>query len=197
MDAGGTSYLSLVDVDFPKDITALEASSRVVDENFKHVTIEQGIYDHHTVFLNVAPSSSPYACKGAKAKSVPLSVFMAGAAEDGHVVFATPSSNIKSGFYLAEKRRLVNMIDIVNYNKEDRNVYTESEIEYLPGKQPGYLNTAVATIDPGTCGGQGGADVHPPVGQKTFQVNGTGIVVAKNGYIHGLRGHLYVFLQRS
>jgi hypothetical protein len=43
MDKGGTSYLSLVDDDFPKDVTVLEGWSAAVDENMKRTDTKDGV----------------------------------------------------------------------------------------------------------------------------------------------------------
>jgi hypothetical protein len=124
-----------------------------------------------------------YACENATPKSIPVAVFMAGATEKGDISFASKKGDIKTGYYLGSNRMMMNMIDVVNYNKEEKTVYTSSEIEYLPGKAPGYLDTVQQLVDPGTCGGPAGAAIHPPKGVQKFSVNGTGIVVAKDGYI--------------
>jgi hypothetical protein len=70
-----------------------------------------------------------YTCETVTPKSAPIAVFMAGATEKGDLGFAATKGDIKTGYYLATNRMLMNMIDVVNYNKEEKIVYTSSEIE--------------------------------------------------------------------
>jgi len=192
MDKGGTSYQNLVDDDFPSDITVLETSSEIQDESFKRADPTAGIYNHHNVFMDLSKIPTPaYTCENVKPKSaIPMSVFMAGATERGSINYAATKGDIKTGYYLSKQRQIMNMIDVVNYNNVEKTVYTSSEIEYLPGKVPGYIDTVQQLIDPGTCGGPAGAAIHPPAGVQKFTVNGTS-VVARDGYMLNIRGHLH------
>jgi hypothetical protein len=186
MDKGGTSYTYMVDDDFPRDITVLETTSHVQDENFKRADTKDGIYNHHNVFMDLAKPPAPaFSCEnGRKALEVPMSVFMAGATEVGELIFAgAPGSSVKSGYYLTKTRQMLNLIDVINYNNVERTVYVQAEIEYLPGKVEGYLDARQERVDPGMCGGQNGAFIRPPKGQTRFSVNSTGIIVARDGYL--------------
>ena len=75
------------------------------------------------------------------------------------------------------------MIDVINYNNEERSIFTSTEFEYLPGKPEGYLHATQQRVDPGICGGPPGAFIHPPKGQSRFSVKSQNIVAIKNGYI--------------
>jgi hypothetical protein len=121
---------------------------------------------------------------------------MAGATETGNIAYASKKEDIKTGYYMSKDRKVMNMIDVVNYNNVEKTVYTSSEIEYLPGKAAGYLDTQQQLIDPGTCGGPQGAAIHPPVGVQKFSVNGTGIVIAKDGYILNISKRSYMLLYK-
>ena len=184
MDKGGTGYQYMVDDDFPRDITALETFSEVVDEKFKRVDIQDGIYNHHNVFMDFASAPAPaMTCENMKPTGQPkMSVFMAGATETGYLTYAAVNNKLKSGYYLSKDRNMLNMIDVINYNNQERDVYISAEIEYLPGKPQGYLDTRQERVDPGMCGGPSGASIHPPKGVQRFTVNSTGIVMARAGY---------------
>jgi len=84
MDKGGTGYASLVDADFPKDITTLETLTDLLDEKFQRADTKDGIYNHHLSIMDLRRSPKPgYACEGGKAAKVPpFSVFGAGATEN-------------------------------------------------------------------------------------------------------------------
>src|SRR5258708_5867819 len=143
MDKGGTSYQYMVDDDFPRDITALETFSEIVDENFKRIGIEDGIYNHHDVFMDFSSAPAPaFTCENMKPKGQPkMSVFMAGATETGYMSYAATNGKLKSGYYLSKDRNMLSMIDVINYNNVEKVVYLTAEIEYLPGKPEGYLDT--------------------------------------------------------
>ena len=79
------------------------------------------------------------------------------------------------------------MIDVVNYNNVERNVYISAEVEYISGKAAGYINARQERVDPGMCGGESGVNIHPPKGVAKFSVKSNGIVVARSGYIVNMR----------
>ncbi|TID18936.1 putative amidase [Venturia nashicola] len=195
MDKGGTGYQYMVDDDFPRDITVLETTSRLQDEKFKRADTKDGIYNHHNVFMDFAPPpASAFACSSGQkpAGLIPMSVLMAGATEDGTISYAArPGASFKSGYYLSKDRKVLNMIDVINYNDVERTVYVEAEMEFLPGKQEGFLEARQERIDPGLCGGQNGVLIHAPKGQTKFSVNSTGVVAARDGYFINQRGHLH------
>ena len=188
MDKGGTSYLNMVDDDFPKDVVVLEAWSEVRDENMKRAETSDGIYNHHNVFIDVSKTvPTAYGCEsGRPSRNMRAAVFAGGATELAIQEYSTKKGDIKTGYYVSKDRRMLNMIDVVNYNKVERTVYTYTELEYLPGKPAGYIDTNLQLIDPGQCGGEHGALIHPPKGVQKFQVNSTGIVAALDGYILNL-----------
>jgi hypothetical protein len=122
----------LIDDDFPKDITVLQTMSEIQDKDFKRVDIPQGIYNHHNVFIELSKRPAvAYTCESVQPKGVPVAVFMAGATETGDIRFAATKGDIKTGYYLSKDRVMLNMIDVVNYNKEERDIYTSSEIEFV------------------------------------------------------------------
>jgi hypothetical protein len=188
MDKGGTGYQYLVDDDFPKDITVLEAVSEIQDENFKRIESNNGIYNHHNIFVDQKKAiGATYGCETPRPGiRVPLTSFMGGAAQASGIHYSPRKGNVKTGYYLSKDRKVMIMVDVVNYHNEEKIVYTSSEIEYVPGKPEDYLDAAQRLIDPGDCGGVRGANVHPPKGVKKFSVNGTGIVVARDGYIFNM-----------
>lgn len=114
MDRGGTSYQNMVDDDFPKDITVLEAHSEVQNLDFTRTSIDQGIYNHHNVFMDLVKPMDIYGCEaGVKATAqVPLTVLAAGATEDGILRYYCEDGTIKSGYYLPPNRKIMNMIDV-------------------------------------------------------------------------------------
>lgn len=188
----------MVGDDFPRDITALDVIAEVQNENFERATIEDGIYNHHVAFLDISPAPKPaLACEAKSALVLPVSVFAGGITEVGGMRYAATKGGIKSGYHLSKNRKIMNMVDVVNYNNESRTVYISAEIEYLPGKASGYLNARQERVDPGLCGGQQGLFIHPPEGVNKFSVNSSGIVIAREGWFVNAKGHVHGNFPRS
>jgi hypothetical protein len=185
MDKGGTGYMYMVGDDFPRDITILETHSEVQTPDFKRAGTEQGIYNHHNVFSHMQAAEPVYGCEkaGPFKFKMPFTVLTAGATENGFVRYFAEDDVVKSGYYLPKDRVVMNQIDVINYNNEEKEVYTSTEFEYLPGKAEGYVESRQYLIDPGMCGGPSGAFIHPPKGQSKFSVKANNIVALKDGWI--------------
>jgi len=182
----------LVDDDFPKDIMLLEAHSEIVTPDFKRATTKEGIYNHHNVFMDMIPPGVAYGCTTGKPQGqLPISVFAAGATEDGTLRYYAMEGDVKSGYYLEKNRKMMNMIDVVNYHNEEREIYTTTELEYLEGRPEGYMHATQQRVDPGICGGSDGVNIHPPAGQTKFSVASKDIVAQRDGYILNARGHMH------
>jgi hypothetical protein len=197
MDRSGTSYMSGVDDDFPKDITVLQAQSEVQTKDFRRAEAADKIYNHHNVFIQLNKNSPEvYGCKGkplkSQASSFKPTVLTAGADEKGQMeYYAKLDDKLKSSYYLDKARPLINMIDVVNYAPQDQIVYTSTELEYLEGKPAGYVDAILHDIEPGICGGANGNAVHAPKGVNKFTVNATGIEALRSGYIVNMRAHMH------
>jgi len=187
--------MNLVDDDFPKDIMVLNSISEVQTTAFKRATTAEGVYNHHNVFMDMATAPlKVYGCaEGVKNTSndPPVSIIAAGATEATSNEFAAVKGNVKSGYYLTKNRNIMNMIDVVNYKNVVQEIYTSTELEYVPGRPVGYLDSNQYRVDPGICGGQSGSAIHPPHGVSKFSINSTGIVMKQNGYIINSYGHMH------
>lgn len=194
MDKGGTAYSDLLGDDFPKDITILSFMSEVVTPDFKRARLEDGLYSHHNVFvqMNKAPPAL-FNCKSGAVKAAPqFSVIGGGATEEGKFVFrSNDEAKIKSGYYLSPDRVVTSQVDQVNYNPVRRTIFTVSIIEYLPGKVPAYVDSNQYLIEPSICGGQDGLAIKPPAGVSKFSINATNIEIAQTGYFTSLRAHMH------
>ena len=82
-------------------------------------------------------------------------------------------------------------VDMANYKDTPRTLYSVSEIEFLPGKNPGLLPAEQMTMDIGTCGGEKGIAIHVPKGQTKYTIKSQEITVATDGYLIHMRGHLH------
>jgi len=193
MDRGGTSWQYQVDDDFPKDITILQAKSEVQTTQFKRTSTAEGIYNHHNVFLEMTKKPlEAFGCQQrAPIPALPYSVMAAGATEVGHLDYMPLRGEIKAGYYVSKNRMIVNSIDVINYKDYEQEVYTATELEYVPGHPKDFLDSQQQRVDPAICGGPDGGAIHPPVGVKRFSVNSTDIVMKMDGYILNARGHMH------
>jgi hypothetical protein len=195
MDRGGTGYMNMVASDFLKDVTVLEVHSEVQTLDFKRASTDEGIYNHHNVFMDLTKPIDVFGCEdGIKAKpQPPMTVLGAGATEDGTFRFYAEDGAITSGFYLPNDRQILNMVDIINYNNEEKEIYTATEMEYLEGKPKGLVQASQQRVDPGTCGGPDGAGIHPPKGQQRFAVKSQNIIALRDGWITNARKFLLIY----
>jgi hypothetical protein len=193
MDKGGTSWQYQVDEDFPGDITILRAKSEVQTTQFKRASTAEGIYNHHNVFLDITKRPiEAFGCQNrAPTPGLPVSVMAAGATEVGQLDYMPLRGEIKAGYYLSKNRMIINAIDVVNYKNYEQEVYTATELEYVPGHPEDFLDSQQQRVDPAICGGPSGARIHPPVGVKRFSINSTGIIMKMDGYILNARGHMH------
>jgi len=192
MDPQGTSYWNQVTGEFPRDITVLDAVSRLVDENMQDTDIAKGIYNHHVAFWtpNRAPIAFASCGNGKASPTIPVSIFMGGATEALQWRFTSEDGKFNSGFYLAPDASVHTMIDVVNYNNDSRTVYSVSEMEYIPGKVPKALDASQDVMNIGMCSGSSGFNVKSN-DRKVFSFGGSNITVSQDGYIVNARGHLH------
>jgi hypothetical protein len=188
MDPHGSGYSYSVGNDFPRDVTVLETQSMLVNETFHEATIDDGLYNHHTTFFDMSKFPETWlACGNSPHMAIPVTVLMGGATGAGNVLYTSADGTHKSGFYVGKDEKLNIAIDVVNYNDRERDVYTVSEIEYLPGKPAGYVHTQSHVLPLGMCdsgSGLGATQVRPPAGQRKFTLAGKNeITVAKDGYM--------------
>lgn len=118
---------------------------------------------------------------------------MAGSLETSDVTWfpkVTKNSSMNSGYYIAPTDPLLVNIDIVNNQKEAKELYMITEIEYLPGKRKDVLAAEHRIMDLGVCDGQdgpSGLDVHPPAGQTKWSLKGSAAVVVREGWLVNAR----------
>jgi hypothetical protein len=193
MDPAGTGYMYSVADDFPKDITILYAESGVFDENMKPIEFKDGLYNHHNLFIDTSqPPPAILSCGNGKPFSnMPMSYFIRGTADLKSNRYTTADGTFKAGFYVAKDAPVMQMIDIVNYNNETRTVYTVSEVEYLPGKQEGFLQSISTGIDIGMCSGQSGLGIFAPKNETTYSFEGKHMTFERDGFILNAWGHLH------
>jgi hypothetical protein len=148
MDPAGTAWNYIVDTDFPRDITVLRANSTVMFPDGSKAEVPQGIYNHHQMFTDSAKSTPSFStCEGSTPRpAMPMSLFMGGSEDKGDVYYSTPDGLFDSGYYIGKDDMIVFGGDVVNYNLEQRTVFSVTEMEFIKGKQKGFLETSASQM---------------------------------------------------
>jgi hypothetical protein len=193
MDPAGTGYLYIMAEDFPRDITIIDSKSNVFDDKSRPIDREKGLYNHHNIFVDISTTTPPMmSCNGGKGfSSIPTNVFMAGAADALYYSFTNKDASFKSGLYLAKDAPVVQMIDVVNYSDDNQVIYSISEMEYLPGKQEGYLRSVVTPVDFSICSGRTGIYMYQPKNKPQFTVESKNVSIGMDGYLLNTYAHLH------
>jgi hypothetical protein len=189
MDPGGTTFMNKA-IGFPSDITLLDAVVHLVYEDGSPASVANGIYNHHIAFQDTTKKPpAMVACPGQAAKnSVPTSVFVA-TGEDGNSYHYAPDiPDFNSGYYIGPNDGIGVFAEIVNYTNQTKKIFASVEYNYVPGK-PKY-DVSGATLSVTQCDGAN-VGIHPPKGQKVFEVNSKDMKVEMDGYIFAVRGHLH------
>jgi len=197
MDPSGTGYTDLVGNDFPRDALILDGTSLLVNETFQPAIVDDGIYNHHTLFtdLNKRPVSW-LACNGSPLPEAPGAVFLGSGSDDNINRYNSPDNQIKSGFYVGKKDTIFFGLDVVNYHDRERTLYMVNEIEYYPGMPEGYTHAQNHVVPLGLCDGllsvMSANNIHAPVNEKKFTLQGKNeIEVTRDGHLIATTGHLH------
>jgi len=167
--------------------------SNVYDEKKKLLDRNDGLYNHHNVFMDMTSPPIPVVgCGVGKAfSSIPANFFMGSAADAYIHRYTTNDGTFNSGFYVGKDDAITMNLDIVNYKNETRLIYSITEIEYLPGKIPGFMQATNSAIDLGMCSGASGMFVHAPKGQSKFSFASKDLTIGRAGYLLNSRGHMH------
>jgi hypothetical protein len=189
--------------DFPKDVTILDAITGVYDDQMKEIDFNKGLYNHHNVFFDLGGSfPNPISCGAGLFDmsnfKMPVNIFMGGAADTTSNHYTSTDGKFNSGYYLSTKSDVLQMIDIVNYNNKTVDIFTVSEIEYIPGKPSGLLRANSVSISLGMCDGSASSKLLEPMskgkttdGKKKFSISGKDVIVARDGYFLNWHGHMH------
>jgi hypothetical protein len=209
MDPAGTAFIYLAGKGFPKDVTILSTDLRLVFENGTPTKPADGIYKHHLFFADLSKTPSRFFNCGPQSlwtsittlgglttigndQAGLLSIFAGGAEDGSKITYTTPSGDFNSGYYVGPSDNILLQADIVNSLSVPQTVYIDVDIEYVPGRLQGAMESAMQVVGVGFCGGDGqGLTVKPPEGQKKFTLKGKSIVASRDGVILTAMGHLH------
>jgi hypothetical protein len=191
MDPAGTGYSNLAGDDFPRDIMMVDSWSGLVNETGGKAMLEDGVYNHHIVFMDVSKKAAqPWlSCSGKAVPEMPGGFFMGAGSEDvGKNYNYGNDAKVKAGYYIGKNDIITLGMDIVNYRNEEKTLYMVNEMEFLPGKPEGYVHAQSRIIPMGLCDGPAGfltaTNVHPPKGQSKFVLEGKNdMTVMQDGHL--------------
>jgi len=207
LDPAGQAFLEIISDGLCSNCTVLSGGTRTVFEDGTVAGPAQGIYIHHIISIDISkPMNLPISkCGEGQTKNTKTSLgalgseFLAQGGEGGGAVgnsssiagygipFGSSNSTYKSGFMLGSSDKVLNQVDLVNYNAESKNVFINYEIEYLDG-HIGSDSAAVLMSVTGCEVKKGGihldktgiADTESP----KFPVTKNGMIVAAMGHMH-------------
>jgi hypothetical protein len=189
MDPDGTGYTHLLGDDFPRDITIIDTDTMIADAAGKKLKLDSNIYDHHHMFTDQSKKPIEFIACGSGSESkpmsvIPTSIFMASATEDLQFRYTTDDGKFNSGYYVGKGDILTYTGDFVNYNKEQKEIYTVNEVEYVPGKvadmHPAALQ--ILGLDQCTRGLRSATGIEPPKDKKQFVLGGDKMTFLKDGW---------------
>lgn len=204
MDPSGTAYSYRMASDFPRDITLLDVKTGIYTSPTGETSIDPstGLYDHHNVFFEIGGSTPAFTSCGSAKKiglslmtalyAMPVAVLIGGAAESAGLPLTSADGSFNSGYYLGANANISNVLDIVNTDLDDKEVYVISEMEYLPGRIADAKQASMQVLDVGMCNGaDSGMFVKPPTDVKKWSLEGANITITKDGHILRMKAHMH------
>ncbi|KAF2664332.1 hypothetical protein BT63DRAFT_465202 [Microthyrium microscopicum] len=196
LDKDGTSYAHALGADFPHNVTIIDTNTYITNSAGAKLSMESGnVFNHHHLFFDAAHTPNPFLGCGPDAKPLksiyPKSNFMASATGDIQMRYTSTDGKFNGGFYIGANDSLSFMGDFINYNKEALDMYTVSEIEYVPGKIEGMHTGSSQLLTMDMCGrGLRGATEAAPKDGKMFTKTGDALTILRDGWFVHSRGTL-------
>jgi hypothetical protein len=135
MDPKGQGGVVSISGGLPARITILSGHFRLRHVNGQLAEPKNGVYIHHMVAMPVG-NTKKMPIVGVRGVSTP-SGFIDRGEDSGEVetVFTTQDGKFNSGYQVTSAPRFSVQYDVVNYNKEKKQLYLELEVEYVDGIQ--------------------------------------------------------------
>jgi hypothetical protein len=180
---------------WPRDMTVLKTNSITVYEDDTKADVSNGLYNHHVAVMNLNRGQKMWVNCGkypwldtmvnSMIDNVPGSILVGGSEDKYGNYYSSNDGTFKSGFYVSPNDKIVMTGDLVNYTNQTKKIYVKYEIDYLPGRQPGFDEAGLYMMSPGQCDGQFGM-VKAPEGKKKFILSGSPITITRDGTLLNL-----------
>lgn len=182
---------------FPVDSYILRTNSTLVFEDGTPATANDGVYNHHIQLFDIGKSPpQPFQCgalneKAGKGFSMGMGYFGGNAADGAPSLFTTPDGTFNSGHLLPKQSTVFLNAELINYASTPKSVYFVTEIDYIPGKPEGIMNTNVGIMSVNQCDLIPNPFLRPPQGKKVFELKSKNLTITQDGYLLSRRGHMH------
>lgn len=201
LDPQGTAYANFAS-DFPSDITILGAGLSMNFADGTPISNANGVYNHHAFLFDTSkPMDSNLQCLGSHDRIAPLNAIASSGADAGNP--DGPPNFTKrplAANYIPKGHKILFTTDLVNYNKEPKEVYLTVDFQYIEGKAPGFLETTTHLVSAGSCAakthGTDALNVDFPKDKKQFTLQDNEIEIKDDGKLLFTKGHLHGKLEQ-
>ncbi|QDS69951.1 hypothetical protein FKW77_002402 [Venturia effusa] len=151
MDPNSDSFTSLVK-GLPQDILVLQANSTLTYADGTPADVNNGFYNHHLMVMDMSKSAKgPIACADGKTTGAPVSPFFGASEANRDLQFVAPGVDFNGGYYVDKNDKLMLSAELVNYSNETKQIYCQTELEYLPGKPAGAIEIGLQVLEVDQC----------------------------------------------
>jgi len=175
--------------------TVLAAQVGIVYADGKPANPSNGIYIHHILTSDSTKKQSNWVSNCGAPNSPPLNIAgllggtaFIGTGEDsteGGAVYTSDDGTRNTGYHIGAGDTFTGWAEVVNYNKEPKQIYVFYDLEWVPGLQGEDVKTVTLTA---TCGGSPAIKL-----STTGPTNTTSgkFYFMEDGKVLGARGHLH------
>jgi len=185
MDPKGQGGMTTLSGGLPKQATILAAHWALKYQNGEEATPKNDVYIHHFVsFDTEKKTTSPFQDACGKGLGGLGGATFADRGEDSGVtdtVFTSADGKFNSGFHFGTAPKLRVQYDLVNYSNQNKNLYMELTLEYVPGVQG--LEAGATLKSVGGCG-LGKINLNGATNSGTITVKQPSVIVWARGNLH-------------
>jgi hypothetical protein len=153
-----------------------------------------GIYIHHILTSDSTKKQNPWIsnCGNPNAKAMNIAGILGGTSfvgtgedsADGLALYTSEDGTQNSGYHIGAQDSFTGWAQLVNYNKENKQIYVFYDLEWVPGTVGDDIKTATLTA---TCGG---GQIKLSNSGPTNTTSGK-FYFMEDGKVMGARGHLH------
>jgi hypothetical protein len=163
-----------------------------------------GIYIHHILTSDSTKKQNPWLsnCNNPNTPAVNIAGLLGGTAfigtgedSNGLTVYTSKDGTRNTGYHVGAQDTFSGVAQLVNYNKESKQVYVYYDLEWVPGIVGEDVKTATFTA---TCGGSRMIKLSPTGPANTtsgnFHFMEDGKILGGMGHLHGSFPHSHSYL---
>jgi hypothetical protein len=144
------------------------------------------IYNHHIFGTNRNKLARTHLCPGDQTPEPKTpGIFIGGGTDQEYLIHTSADGKFKSGYELSATDKIDLVGEFMNYRPESQKINIAIDVEYLPGKPEGYLNSQ--TIPFSAAAACENTRFNVPT--KQFSTESKEWAMPIDGYILNVRGH--------